>query len=317
MFLFHIRSFVVFRFLLLVGCGFLFFDSARAVSSEKPIHVVTVATDTPLGFRRLVNSCIQNQIHLDVLGLGEPYINHVIKLHLMTKYLEILPEDDLVLFVDGYDVFFLASAEEIASRFLAMEIPFLIGAERALFPEFLKEPRYKDRYPEMPGPFCYLNSGTYIGTVREVKKRIKRGLEFFSLQLADCDQGLFSIDFIEHPEEYRLDFRCDLFFPLFLMLKDEVALEGKKIECLLTGSSPCVLHGNGGIHCYDLYIALYRYFFDDPSLGEGLTDQQIKAQCTFYSNSLEKLKFPRCLQSPKKKAAPIRKILKSKNRKKK
>ena len=226
-------------------------------ASERPLHVVTIASSTPAGFKRFVYSCIRNRIHLDVLGFGQPY-HHMKKLYYMDKYLETLPEDDLVLFVDSYDIIFLEDMEEIVSRFSKMQVPFLISAERNPYPNVATGSPYKERYPEAATSCRYLNSGSYIGSVKEVRKRVQGGIEFAHSGLTGCDQGLLQLHFIEHPAEYCLDSYCELFLPVFMVSESEVRLENGTITFTETGSHPCIIHANGS--SWGPYMAAYRYF---------------------------------------------------------
>lgn len=255
----------------------LIFSSANG--NQPPLHVVTVATDTTLGFKRLVYSCHQNGIHLDVLGFGQPYSreDHAKKLRYMAEYLKTLPDEDLVLFVDGYDVIILDSGEEIVRRFFDMKTPALISAVGNLFPPILS--KHKDLYPKAPTSFRFLNSGVYIGPVEEIKKMIHGSLEFSSV--TSDDQGLMSLEFLKNLERRRLDYCSEIFLTLISLPKTTVDFENGRIRFVPTGSLPCIAHGNGGDRSYDLYISIYRHIFGDLSNGAIVDSEMIKEQCTF------------------------------------
>ena len=68
------------------------------------LHIVTVATDSQYYFPYLVESCKRNGKELEVLGMGEVWQGFNWKYVKMMEYLKTLPTDDIVCFVDGYDV---------------------------------------------------------------------------------------------------------------------------------------------------------------------------------------------------------------------
>ena len=68
------------------------------------LHIITVATDPKYYFPYLVDSCKKNGKELEVLGMGEKWEGFNWKFKKMIDYLNTLPRDDIVCFVDGYDV---------------------------------------------------------------------------------------------------------------------------------------------------------------------------------------------------------------------
>ena len=218
-------------------------------------------------------------------ALGNTYDARITKkLRWMDKYLETLPET-LVLFVDGYDVIVLENGEEIVDRFL--RLMFLCSSQLRGRPHPKLLEKYKNRYPKAPASSRYLNSGLYIGSVREVKKMIRGALSFS--QLSSDDQALMSLEFLDNLENRRLDYKSEIFFLLFSCNrpKESVHLGNSKIKFVTTGSSPCIAHGNGKTLSYDLYIAIYRHFFDDLSDGEDGDPRDVGRAMHFPSHLCE------------------------------
>ena len=85
--------------------------SASEISPEvfaERLHVCTVANWRHPNLAKLIASCEQVGIELEILGMSEPYRRNTDKLVAMKKYCAQLPDDDLVLFVDAFDVLILA-----------------------------------------------------------------------------------------------------------------------------------------------------------------------------------------------------------------
>jgi hypothetical protein len=106
------------------------------------------------------------------------------------------------------------------------------------------------------GGFRYLNSGTYMGRAADL-------LEMFGAVLADLEQGYgvtggdvahvndqrwFYRYLLAHPERASLDTRGELFHTLHWTGKEDYeivnAAEGI-VKSRMTGTLPCLLHGNG------------------------------------------------------------------------
>jgi hypothetical protein len=82
----------------------LFFISSLAAD----FHVCTVCNKTEEEyFSRLKNSCSALNLDLKILGQGMPYVFNLTKLTRMEEFLENIPDDDIILFTDAFDVFYV------------------------------------------------------------------------------------------------------------------------------------------------------------------------------------------------------------------
>jgi len=57
------------------------------------------------------------------------------KINMVVNHIDLLPDDDLILFVDGYDVIFTDNLNEITHRFNDFECDILFAAEKNCWPE--------------------------------------------------------------------------------------------------------------------------------------------------------------------------------------
>lgn len=217
-----------------------------------------MASRSTQGLQQLLESCKSHHISIEVLGLGEPFRGVSEKLLHVQNYLKTLPEEDLFLFVDAYDVLFLTHTKEIIERFLAMNSSFVISVERYCYPHH----QLKNRFPKSPTSFRYINSGSYMGYVGHIKKILE---EIAPVRLFTSDQGLLTLHYFEHPEAYAFDVYCQLFLPLAGVIEQELTLdcEKKRVYMEETGSTPCLIHGNGGGR--SIYQSIYELFFNASS----------------------------------------------------
>ncbi|MCE5319251.1 MAG: hypothetical protein LLG04_18045 [Parachlamydia sp.] len=142
--------------------------SPMASLSGGQLHVCTVANKKTRPLEQLLESCNHYQVPISVLGLDLPYPGNGQKLVLLKEFIQPLPDDDIVLLVDAFDVLILASPETLLERFLEMQNPCAIGAEKICYPFS----HLKKRFPPSPTRFKYLNSGTVMGYAGYLKKML-------------------------------------------------------------------------------------------------------------------------------------------------
>lgn len=235
----NMNKFVLIIFLLMsVNLNLLVLGDLLVAQSE--FHIITVASAQDIGLTFLKKSCEYNGLSLKILGMNEPYRNNIFKLYHMKKYLKTLPENDIVLFVDGYDVLLLADEVEILKRFQELNVPFVMSCDKHCWPitKLAKE------FPESPTPFRYLNSGCYIGYVKNLKT-ILDSLPYGAHKRSD--QALFSLHYLKNPELYTLDYNCKFCLNLHRVQLHEIEIdnENKKIIYLFNNEKPIAIQGNG------------------------------------------------------------------------
>jgi len=216
-------------------------------------HVITTITDINENYIKLVNSAKKNNI--DVLPLiSYKYIGHgpfkgfIMKLLLTYEYVKYLPDDHIVIFVDGYDVIIINNQENIINKYyeLTKGKKALFSAEKACWPNTT----LSSSYPDASSMYKYLNSGTYISTVKILKKlyiilmkKIYRFHYFFDFRVDD--QECFTEIFLKNQNLIMLDYNAEIFNCLYDSIND-IEFKDNKIYNKATETYPMVFHGNGG-----------------------------------------------------------------------
>ena len=137
----------------------------------------------------------------------------------------------MVLFTDAFDVFYARGLNEILGRFLGFKHEIVFSAEKSLWPD----PDL--RFPPSHTKHRYLNSGTFIGRVGELKRMLAADIE----DSAD-DQLYLQKEFLSGRYSARLDFEGYLF-----QTHDEcVIFKDGGLYNPETGCFTCIYHGNGG-----------------------------------------------------------------------
>lgn len=176
----------------------------------------------------------------------------------MRDYLRKLPDDEVVCFVDAYDVILVRPLEELEREFrrfakrtgatvvVGCEKPqwaFLRWAQHAIFGTCGGKP---------------VNSGTYIGRCKDVHAMIQDMLHL-SQALDEDDQVIMTRFCTTHP---RMHVDCDSRFFLTLCSPLQSALHSctdiriRNGMFMFRDRAPFLVHGNGQTNLNDLIIAL-------------------------------------------------------------
>lgn len=175
------------------------------------LHIVTVATDPKNYFPYLVESCKKNGKELEVLGMGEVWQGFNWKYLKMMEYLKTLPMDDIVCFIDGYDVVCCRNLNQLLDQF--KEIKKRTGCKVVVAED------KKSTTMSISVLFfgsCNnnnINSGMYIGYVKDILEIIQKIYELNPKNDSD-DQVLMT----EYCKKNKEEFYCDTESKLFLSL---------------------------------------------------------------------------------------------------
>lgn len=219
-----------------------------AVSSDpRRLHVVTIVTDPKEpGLMELVRGAAAHGVFVTVIvsplsfgalsGWGS-------RLRLFRAFLNRLPMQDVVMFIDGYDVLVDAGADAILKEFDAIiggRPKILFAAEAVCFPD----KHLADSYPKVTSPYKYLNGGGYMATVGVLRDALDRHMKLDDPKFHAIDDQrewtrvFLSTDAIVLDNDARV----------FLCLKDaedHVRQTDRGWFNVATQSYPLVFHGNG------------------------------------------------------------------------
>ena len=225
------------------------------VKRPSKIKYYTVATKQHDGLDRLKQSAEYYGIDLNVIGLDSSWTDGDVgrlehpgggqKINILKKELQKLDDDDLILFVDGYDVIFLTGTEEIEQKWNNLTIDPLVkvifGSEKAIWPD----PSIADKFPESESEYRFLNSGNFMGKVKDLKKITEE-------EISDSgdDQLYYQHKFLSKKYGIQLDYKAEIFQCIagctdWPNIKDELAIKKDRITNVPHSTEPCVFHGNG------------------------------------------------------------------------
>ncbi|MEQ8474376.1 MAG: hypothetical protein RIC35_24480 [Marinoscillum sp.] len=220
------------------------------------MRFVTVASsDQKPELRYLLDSCDHFNIQMDLVGLGRPYLGNGSKIVYLSQYLSNLPPDEVVLFTDAYDSFFVKPVDELEAYFRSLNHPLVMTAEdnfyfRITSPKklFLNRwvlwnyPKSNSIYPA----YRYLNSGGFIGYAGHILSLFE-GLKIDKTMYSD--QPKLHRHFLKHPEDITLDYNHHIFTIYGKHATDETfKVRSEQLTNENTGSNPYIFHFPGKIH---------------------------------------------------------------------
>jgi hypothetical protein len=221
------------------------------------VKIVTVATESKYYLPYLQETIKQNNNDLVILGYGEKWQGFSWKYKLMIDYFKTLKYNDIVCFVDGYDVICTRNLNELPNAFLKMKkehnCKIIVGFERHTNTIFKYVAGiYFGQCKNMP-----LNSGTYIGYSKDLLEII---ISMYNLNdpLKD-DQVLMNEYCIKNPNTIYIDKKSELFLTICntysnIELNNELIIKNKKV--FFNNYEPFFIHGFGNSYMDNILVSL-------------------------------------------------------------
>ncbi|KAM7543176.1 hypothetical protein Aperf_G00000010653 [Anoplocephala perfoliata] len=228
-----------------------------AESLARELHVYTVATDENDALQRFKRSADIYGYKVRVLGSGENWLGGDVihfpgggqKVRLLREALEPFAADNenLVLFVDSYDVVFMDTEDVFLQKYDALNHRVIFGAEKFCWPQTFLATKYP---PVKETESRFLNSGLFVGPVADIYRIVTNS----PIENEDDDQLYYTKIFLDPSLRQELDIALDTRSELFQNLNgalEDVSIDYKDDTGYLvntkTGSQPVITHGNGPI----------------------------------------------------------------------
>jgi hypothetical protein len=267
--------------------SFLYTDSGAAVkilASVRAMHLVTVATESKGYFPVLKQSVERFDAKLEVLGWGKRWRGFVWRLMLLREFLEGLDDEDIICFLDAYDVVLLRDPAELEAAFRSLSAAtgcnIVFGCDKPKPLALKAAARYM--FGQCQGKS--VNAGSYVGYVWAVKDMLDSILA--KTQDPKDDDQVQVVRFCkESPDKIHVD--CDNILFLTFVNTLRPFEEGSNIKIagdgtlLHNGIRPFVAHGAGQTCMSDLII----------KLGYDLPDIERLAVRKYHLNATVKKAF--------------------------
>lgn len=208
------------------------------------LHIVTVATEEKYYFPFLKYSCKKNGISLTVLGMGEKWLGFNWRYQKMLEFLKTIDQNDLVCFVDGYDVICSRNLSELPTEFERIQkrtgCKIVVGEDNIV--NTLNKFFSYFNFGKCNGKS--LNAGTYIGYSKDIRDIIEKIYALNPRNDAD-DQVLMTMFCSKNPAEFYIDEKGEIFLCIVDTLNDIDTHVISNIQKNSNNKVPFFIHANG------------------------------------------------------------------------
>ena len=144
-------------------------DGIVSLKKSENVYVVTAANKSEGYYDILKESCIRNRCELTTLGFGEKWGGYVWKYKKMREYLKTIKPNDIVIFVDGFDVIMTEDIDTVMKKYKKFEKDIVISiAYESDYSKLIAKRLYK--LVEYNGNEYSVNTGLYMGKCETLLK---------------------------------------------------------------------------------------------------------------------------------------------------
>lgn len=212
------------------------------------LHIATVATHSERYFPVLEKIIRDKNIKFHKLAFGKKYEGHSMKDKEMIKLLKTLPDEDVVVFTDGFDSLLLSDGKEIIDKFRSYKKKVIVSVENVRNSFLMHSYHFKKVYGK------FINTGLYMGEVKYLLTILKNIYEKSENYTVD-DQYNWS-NFINNTEKYNfdknligLDKDSKIFLNHSFTCDNTLSFDSKDKRLMINSSEkPCFIQGNGAVN---------------------------------------------------------------------
>ena len=219
------------------------------------LHIFTLYThDDKLQYLKQ-----NNKIHIHYIKLNLPFNFHD-KLIKMIEIIKNIPDDDIICFIDAYDVLIISDENEIISKFKEYNTQLLLGAELNCYPSRYIPYFQKSTYSK----YHYVNSGGYIGYKYAIYNMLlwKPIHEIIEICKDGGDQTYVIEYYLNNQNICKLDDKCLLFQNMCLVDFKDLKFQYNRLYNIIMDTYPSIIHFNGGTYLTQNEINLMPIFLD-------------------------------------------------------
>jgi len=203
-------------------------------------------------FKLFLKSCERNNIDINVFGEGfneKPLM--ITRFSLWLKHLEKLPKNEIVLFSDCWDVFYLRSEKTILNNFLSTGYRILFSVELKPTHHFQHNIEYFTKQKKPNTPYSFVNAGSFMGYNKDIQLMIKYLLSKDMWALGKKyskpntnDQTVFGDFCRKGQKKVGLDYYCKIFWNIAFQwdISKDIEVKDGKLYNPFTNNYPCMIH---------------------------------------------------------------------------
>jgi len=216
-----------------------------------------VATKNDPGLEFLLYSAEQSNTNIEIKSMLNKKFQSWghgfgVKMESLQKFLSNLPNHDVVMMIDAYDVILTAkNKQELLNTYHKFNYPIVISAE-LLCNRDINCVGEGGNVTDTSSAHKYLCSGALIGRVDALKQVLKKN----PFESAKDDQMYWGEIWVKHKDLCIIDSKSEMFISMAEVDPSEVDVQNGQMTRKQYGTKPKVIHFNGGRKLHD------RYFYE-------------------------------------------------------
>lgn len=219
------------------------------------VKLITVATHSDGYLPWLEKSCKRFNIELIKLGYGQKWLGFSWRFKLINEYLKLINPDELIIFIDAYDVIMLRPLDHIEEYYNNIV---KMTNKKIIMSEDKSINRFVDTIAKVYFGTCKdtrICAGSYLGRASHILELISR----LTFNDVDDDQVLFTSYFNKYPEDIYIDTDNNFFLTRAELLDDVLKDKNIKInnnKLTYMNSKPFFIHGSSNSYMHNLILKL-------------------------------------------------------------
>lgn len=250
----------------------------------KKLYVVTVATENKYYFNYLKKTVELFGSELIVLGWNQKWKGFNWRFQLMKNFLNEINHDDVVCFIDGYDVVCTRNLNKLIDKFIEIQFrencKIIIGHDKVISPlnylaQYLLFDKCKNKY---------LNAGSYIGYAKDLLFILNSIHDNLSNDDERDDQILMTTYCNSNQAEFYIDINNEIFLVIgnsFNDIKQNITFKNNELIYNLR-DKPFFIHAPASTYLDYIIKNTYSEYDDN-------NDIQKKIYNDFYNDKIYKL----------------------------
>ena len=246
------------------------------------VKLITVVTHDSGYLKWLEESCKRYNVNLIKLGWGQKWQGFAWRFTLMINYLKSIDKDELVIFIDAYDVLLLRPLDDIEETFNSI---IKISNKKIIISCENNNNALLKLFGNMQFGQCKslgINAGTYMGRAKDLLDIYNKLTQDVNFKNNDDDQVLFTTMCNNNNDLFYIDSDHNIFLIAAGLFSKKMSFDGINIDknkkLTFNNSTPYFIHAPGNTLMDDLI----------KKLGYNITNDDINNN--YYNSLSEKIK---------------------------
>ena len=140
-------------------------------NSKNNLHVIICATHDSEDYQKLISSLDKFNFNHHTICWGKKWegSGYGMRMQDTLDYVNKLNDDDIVLYLDGYDILNLGNVQELINKYKKFNMDIVFAAEKGLWPDISLG--FHNLIPNINKSYPYLNA-QFIGKASTVRKML-------------------------------------------------------------------------------------------------------------------------------------------------